>query len=146
MTAITVCSDFENEENKFCHCFHFFPIYLQWSDRTRCHGLFFFFFFLRFKPAVSLFSFILLQSLFSFPLFPGIRVASSAYLRCWYFFCQSWSQLVIHPAQDFTWYTLHISSISKVTIYSLDVLLSQFWTSPLFCWFLTLHRSFSGDR
>ena len=22
-----------------CHCFHFFPIYLAWSDRTRCHDL-----------------------------------------------------------------------------------------------------------
>ena len=22
-----------------CHCFHCFPIYLPWSDRTRCHDL-----------------------------------------------------------------------------------------------------------
>ena len=22
-----------------CHCFHFFPIYLPWSDGTRCHDL-----------------------------------------------------------------------------------------------------------
>ena len=22
-----------------CHCFHYFPIYLPWSDRTRCHDL-----------------------------------------------------------------------------------------------------------
>ena len=144
MTAITVCSDFEDKENKFCHCFHFSPSIC--NEVIEPDAMVFFFFFLRFKPAVSLFSFILLQSLFSFPLFPGIRVASSAYLRCCYFFCQSWSQLVIHPAQDFTWYTLHISSISKVTIYSLDVLLAQFWTSPLFCRFLTLHRSFSEDR
>ena len=28
---------------------------------------------------------------------------------CWYFSWQSWFQLVIHPAQDFTWCTLHIS-------------------------------------
>ena len=27
----------------------------------------------------------------------------------WYFFQQSWFQLVIHPAQHFTWRTLHIS-------------------------------------
>ena len=26
-------------ENKVCHCFHCFPIYLPWSDGTRCHDL-----------------------------------------------------------------------------------------------------------
>ena len=25
-----------------CHCFHFFPFFLPWSDKTRCHGLNFF--------------------------------------------------------------------------------------------------------
>ena len=24
---------------KVCHCFHYFPIYLPWSDGTRCHDL-----------------------------------------------------------------------------------------------------------
>ena len=24
---------------KFCHCFHCFPIYLPWSDGTKCHDL-----------------------------------------------------------------------------------------------------------
>ena len=28
MAAVTVCSDFGVQENKICHCFHFFPIYL----------------------------------------------------------------------------------------------------------------------
>ena len=27
MAIVTVCSDFEAQENKGCHCFHFFPIY-----------------------------------------------------------------------------------------------------------------------
>ena len=49
----------------------------------------------------------------------------------WYFSWQSWFQLVLHPAWHFTWCTLHVSKISRVTIYSLDVLLFQFWTSPL---------------
>jgi len=26
---------------KFCHCFHCFPVYLPWSDGTRCHDLHF---------------------------------------------------------------------------------------------------------
>ena len=30
---------FEAQENKVCHCFHCFPIYLPWSDGTRCHDL-----------------------------------------------------------------------------------------------------------
>ena len=29
----------EPEEIKVCHCFHCFPIYLPWSDGTRCHDL-----------------------------------------------------------------------------------------------------------
>ena len=48
---------------------------------------------------------------------------------CWYFFWQSWFQLVIHPAQHFMRCILHIN---KGTIYSLDLLLSQFWASQLF--------------
>ena len=28
MAAVTICNDFEAQENKFCHCFHCFPIYL----------------------------------------------------------------------------------------------------------------------
>ena len=39
MAAVTICSDFGARENKVCHCFHCFPIYLPWSDGTRCHDL-----------------------------------------------------------------------------------------------------------
>ena len=28
MAAVTICSDFGAQENKVCHCFHYFPIYL----------------------------------------------------------------------------------------------------------------------
>jgi len=30
---------FGAQENKVCHCFYFFPIYLPWSDGTKCHDL-----------------------------------------------------------------------------------------------------------
>ena len=33
MAAVTVCSDFEAQENQICHCFHCFSIYLPWSNR-----------------------------------------------------------------------------------------------------------------
>ena len=39
MAADTICSDFETQENKVCHCFLCFPIYLPRSDGTRCHDL-----------------------------------------------------------------------------------------------------------
>ena len=36
MAAVTICSDFGAQKNKVCHCF---PIYLPWSDGTRCRDL-----------------------------------------------------------------------------------------------------------
>ena len=47
MATVTVCSDFGAQENKAYHRFHFFPIYLPWSDGTDCHDLRM----LSFKPA-----------------------------------------------------------------------------------------------
>ena len=40
MAAVTICSDFGAPQNKVCHCFHCFPIYLPSSDGTGCHDLF----------------------------------------------------------------------------------------------------------
>ena len=64
---------------------------------------------------------------------------------------QSWFQLVLLPVQCFSWCTLLISYISRVTIYSLDVLLFLFGTSLLFhvqFWLLLpdLHIGFSRGR
>ena len=42
MAVVTICSDFGAQENKMCHFFHFSPIYLPWSDGTRCRDLIFF--------------------------------------------------------------------------------------------------------
>ena len=39
MAAIIVHIDLGVQKNKICHCFHSFPIYLPWSDGTRCHDL-----------------------------------------------------------------------------------------------------------
>ena len=41
MATVTIHSDFGTQENKVCHCFACFPIYLPWSDWTRCHDLHF---------------------------------------------------------------------------------------------------------
>ena len=32
-------ADFGAQENKVCHCFHFSPIYLPWTDGTWCHDV-----------------------------------------------------------------------------------------------------------
>ena len=94
-------------------------------------AMIFIFWMLSFKLAFPLSSFTFIKRLFSSSSLSATEVVS-AYWGCWYFFQPSWFQLVSHPAQHFTWCTLHISSISRVTIYSPDVLLSQFWTSLLF--------------
>ena len=79
MTAITIFSDFETQENKVCHCFNFFLIYLPWSDGTRCHDLSFWM--LSVKSAFSLASFTFTKRLFHSSSLSAIRVVSSVYLR-----------------------------------------------------------------
>ena len=39
MATVTIHSDFRALENKVCHCFHCFSIYLLGSDGTGCHDL-----------------------------------------------------------------------------------------------------------
>ena len=84
---------------------------------------------LSFKPAFSVFSFNLIKRLFSSSSLSAIRVVSSTYLRLFIFLPEILISAcdISSPAR----HTLQISSISRVTIYSLDILLSQFWTSQL---------------
>ena len=56
-----------------------FPIYLPWSDGTRCHDLSFLN--VKFKTTFSLSSFNFIKRLFSSSSFSAIMVVSSAYLR-----------------------------------------------------------------
>ena len=77
MAAITICSDFGAQKNKVWHCFHCFPIYLPWTDGTRCHDLSF----LIVEPTFSLSSFTFIKRLFSSSSLSAIRVVPSAYLR-----------------------------------------------------------------
>ena len=64
-----------------------------------------------FKPAFSLSSFTFIKRCFSSSLLSAIRVVSSAYLRVLIFLLEIsyWFQLMLHPAQHFTWYTLQIT-------------------------------------
>ena len=65
------------------------------------------FWMLSFKPTFSLSSF--LKRLFSSSSFSAVRVVSSYIWGSWYFSQQSWFQLVLLPAQHFSWCTLHRS-------------------------------------
>ena len=88
MAAVTICSDFGAPQNKVCHCFHCFPIYLPWSDGTRCHDLGFWM--LSFKPAFSLSSCTCIKRLFSSFSLSAIRVGHLHIWGYWYFSWQSW--------------------------------------------------------
>ena len=79
MAAVTIHSELGAQENKVCHCFHCFPIYLPWSDGLVAMILAFWM--LSFKPIYSLSSFTFIKELFSSSLIFAIRVLSSAYLR-----------------------------------------------------------------
>ena len=78
MAAVTIRSDFRAQENKICHCFHFFPFYCREVMGTDAMVLVLLM--LSFKPAFSLLSFTL-KRLFISSSLSAIRVISSAYLR-----------------------------------------------------------------
>ena len=69
----------ELPQNKACHCFHSFPIYLSPKEWDRMHFLGFWM--LSFKPTFSLSSFTFIQRLFSSSSLSAISVVSSAYLH-----------------------------------------------------------------
>ena len=79
MAAVTIYSYFGAQEDKVCHCFHCFPIYLPWSDGT--NAIILVFWMLSFKLAFSLSSFTLIKRLFGSSSPSAVTVASSAYLR-----------------------------------------------------------------
>ena len=64
---------------------------------------------LSFKPAFSLSSFTFIKRLFSSSLLSAIKMLSSAYLRLLIFLLEILIPVVLHPAQHFSWCTLHIS-------------------------------------
>ena len=85
-----------------------------------------FFWMLSFKPTISLSSFTFIKRLFS-SLISAIRLVSLCIWGYCYFSQQSWFQLVLHPAQHFSWCTLHIK-LNKLG----DGM--QPWHSPSLIW------------
>ena len=64
---------------------------------------------LSFKPIFSLSYFTVIKRLFSSSSLSAIRVCHLLIWGYWCFSQQTWFQLVLHPAQNFSWCTLHIS-------------------------------------
>ena len=106
MAAVTIHSDFGTQENKICHYFHCFIIYLPRSDETECMILVFWM--LSFKPAFSLSSFAFIKRLFSSSLLSAIRVLSSAYLRLLIFLPANLIPACASSSPALAWCTLHI--------------------------------------
>ena len=85
--------------------FPLFSIYLLWSDGTGCHDLCF----LNVEPYANFFTLLFhfhqesIQFLFTFCHKGAICLSGC------YFSRQSWFQLVLLPAQHFSWCTLHLS-------------------------------------
>ena len=82
---------------------------LNWTELMGLDAMILVFWMLSFKPTFSLSSFTSIKKLLSSSSLSAIRVVSSAYRGYWYFSWQSWFQLVLHPAQHFSWCTLHIN-------------------------------------
>ena len=116
MAAVTICSDFGAQKYKVSHCFHCFPVYLPWSDGTRCHDLSFLT--VEFLPTCSLSSFTFIKRFFSFSSLSAIRVVSSAYIRLLIFLLA-----VLIPACNSSSLAFRMicSGLNKVTINCLVV-------------------------
>ena len=149
MAAVTICSDYGAQENTVCHCFHCFL--------SICHevmgpdAMIFVFSMLSFKPTFSLSSLTFIKRLFSSSSLSPITVVSSAYLRLSVFLLAILIPACASSSPAFHMMYSACKLISRVTIYSSDILLSQFGTSLLFhVWFqlllLDLHTGFSGGR
>jgi len=101
MTADNICSDFGVQENKICHCFHFFPSIC--FDMIGQNAVILVFWILSFKPAFSLFSFTLIKRIFSSSSLSAIRVVSFAYLSLLIFL-----QEILIPARDSSSLAFHM--------------------------------------
>ena len=104
---------------------------------------------LSFKASFLLYSFTFSKKLFSSSSFSAIRVVSAAYLMLLIFLLAVLIPACASSSPAFCMMFTAYKVISRVTIYSNDVLLSQFWNCPLFhvqFWLLLLdlYTGFSG--
>ena len=133
VAAVTISSDFGAQENKVCHCF---------VSPSICHevmgldAMIFGFWILSFKLAFPLSYFTFIQWLYSSSSLSAITEVSSASLRILIFLLAILIPACASSSPAFCMMYSAYKLISRVTIYSLIILLSPFRTSPLFhVWF-----------
>ena len=111
------------QENKICHCFHHFPLYLPWNDGTWCHDLNFLN--VEFQPSFSSHSTLWHSSRDS--LVPLLLLPLEKYSLhiwgCWYLSLKPWFQLLSHPAKNFMIWFVYFQgkpfNITVIQVYSL---------------------------
>ena len=118
MAAVAIHSNFRAQVEEICPYLHFFPFYLPWSNRARCHDLSFFNIFFHSPPSPSLRGSLVPLSFLPFEWF-HLR-----FLRYWCFSHLYWFQLVAHPARHFSWCAQHVGQTNRVTADSPVALLS----------------------
>ena len=123
VVAVTIHSDFGAQEKKVCHGFHFFPIC---REAMGLDAMILVFSKFSFKPAFSLSSFTFFKRLFSFSSLCAIRVISSAYLRLLIFLLAILIPAFYSSSLEFRMLYSAYKLNKRVTVYSLDILLSQF--------------------
>jgi len=101
MAVAIIFSGLGAPQNKVSHCFLCFPIYLPWSDGTKCHDLHSLT--VKFKPDVSLSYFTFIKRLFSSSSISAMRVVSLAYLRILIFL-----PVILIPACASSSWTFHM--------------------------------------
>ena len=135
MAVVTIPSGFGAQEKKK-------TVTVFISSPFICHevmgpdAIIFVFWMLTFKTAFSLSSFTFIKRwkdlIFSSSSLFAIKVVLSAHLRLLIFLPATMIPTWASPSPAFHMMYFAISQISRVTIYNLDILLSQFWTSLLF--------------
>ena len=149
MAEITIFNDLGVQDNKVCHCYYCFPIYLPWSERigwpwssfSECWVLNQVFH-SPLSPSSSgsfvLLSFTFIKRLFSSSSLSAIRVASSTYLKLLIYLpailiptCAS-SCLAFHIMYSAYKLNKQGNKTKKQGNNRLDVLLSQFGMSSFF--------------
>ena len=116
-------------QNKIFHYFHCFPINLH--EVMGPDAMILVLWMLSFKLTFSLSSFTFIKRLLSSSSLYAKRVVSSVYLRSFSSLPATLVPACASPARHFSWCTLHIRWISRVTIYNFDVLL--FYLEPVCC-------------
>ena len=101
MASVTICSDFGAPKNKVWHCFYCLPICLPWNEGP--DAMILVFWMLSLKPTFSLPSCTFIKRIFSSSSLSAIGWCHLHIWGYWYFFWQSWFQLVLLPAQHLSW-------------------------------------------